>query len=331
MDRIAKWLEEDRAQLFELAASALGISTAIIEKDFWVCWVLDYLFRDSQWQDKLIFKGGTSLSKAYGAIQRFSEDVDLVIDWTQLGYTEEEAFRDRTNKKQDLFCREVSDRTVDFLRDTFVPVLTQELSDRLGVAIKTSQDEQIVAIEYPRSFSIEYVRPVIALEIGPKALHEPNEMVDIRPYAAERFPDQFEKPNTTVRTVSSERTFWEKATILHQEAHREAGKKLPLRYSRHYYDLYQLSKMEMKTKAIGNIGLLSDVAKFKTKFFRCGWARYELAKPGTLRLTPPEHNIKALRNDYASMQSMLFGVVPTFDEILVQLDLLETEINEQSL
>lgn len=329
MRNVARWPEKERMDLFRETGQRMRIRESIIEKDFWVCWVLDYLFQDSQWKDKLIFKGGTSLSKAYRAIQRFSEDVDLVIDWTLLGCTEEEAFQDRSGRKQTEFGNEVSKKTVRFLQLYFTPVLQRELSDRLGIAAATSQDQQVVRIEYPRAFPIEYIRPEIILEIGPKALHEPNELVEIHPYAAEMFPSQFTQANTEVRTVSAERTFWEKATILHQEAHRTAEKKLPIRYSRHYYDMNQLSKTDVLRRALERPELLEDVAKFKMKFFRCAWARYEDAKPGTLKLEPPEHNLKSLQKDYESMKAMLFGTVPSFEEIIGGLASLEKEINNR--
>jgi len=328
MRDFAKRPENDRRDLFRTTAEAMSVNEAIIEKDFWVCWVLDYLFQESPWKDKLIFKGGTSLSKAYGAIQRFSEDVDLVLDWTLLGCTEEDAFRKRSGSKQTEFGKEVSKKTVRFLQSDFIPVIQRELSDRLGTQVTISQDLQDVRVEYPRSFSTGYIRPEIILEIGPKALHEPNEQKDIFPYTAERYPKYFTMPSTAVRTVNAERTFWEKATILHQEAHRAANKQLPPRYSRHYYDLYRLSRTPILDKALERIDLLLDVAKFKIKFFRSAWAKYEEAKPGTLKLLPQNHHIDDLKKDYDSMQAMLFGTIPSFDEIIKGLTDLETEINK---
>jgi predicted nucleotidyltransferase component of viral defense system len=167
---VARLPEKDRRDLFMATAARMQVQPAIIEKDFWVCWVLDYLFQACPWKEKLIFKGGTSLSKAYAAIQRFSEDVDLVIDWTLLGSTAEEAFRKRTNKKQDGFCDKISERTVQFLQKELAPVLAQDLTDRLGTNVATISEDQLIRVEYPHSFSIDYIRPEIILEIGPKAL-----------------------------------------------------------------------------------------------------------------------------------------------------------------
>jgi len=155
----------------------------------------------------------------------------------------------------------------------------------------------------------------------------PNEQKQVRSYAAEKYPEYFKIFATDVRTVSAERTFWEKATILHQEANRPADKPIPSRHSRHYYDLYQLSRMDIGKKAIEQIDLLADVAQFKIKFFRSGWAKYSEAKPGTLKLLPPDSRIDGLKKDYDSMQAMLFGSIPGFDEIIPGLEALEKEIN----
>lgn len=327
MREIARRPEKDRRDLFMATAQKMQVHQAIIEKDFWVCWVLDYLFQDSPWKDKMIFKGGTSLSKAYGAIQRFSEDVDLILDWSLLGHSEAEAFQDRSGKKQTEFCDGVRQQTVRFLRTEFTPSFRDDLRDLLGENAVITQEEQSVIIEYPRSFTNQSFRNEIVLEIGPKALQVPNEQKDIRSYAAERYPEYFTIPSTAVRTVNAERTFWEKATILHQEAHRTIDKKLPPRYSRHYYDLYQLSQTPVLDRALAQIDLLQDVARFKIKFFRSAWARFEVAKPGTLKLLPLAHNIDDLRKDYYSMQTMLFGIIPSFDEIMKGLATLEAEIN----
>lgn len=149
----------------------------------------------------------------------------------------------------------------------------------------------------------------------------------IRPYAAEQFPDQFKQGETSVRTITAERTFWEKATILHQEAHRGAEKEQPPRYSRHYYDLFRLSQLPIRAKALERFDLLQDVVQFKMRFYRCSWARYEEARPGSLKLVPPEHDFAGLRKDYQSMRAMLFGHIPGFEEIITGLADLEEAIN----
>jgi hypothetical protein len=327
MREIARRSREDRRDLFRAAAQKMRVHEAIVEKDFWVCWTLDCLFDVSPWKDRLAFKGGTSLSKAYGAIERFSEDIDLILDWRLLGYAQEEPWASRSATKQDGLVKESNRRTTEFLAGQFTTSIRQTLAQRLGSPVEVTPVDQNVLIQYPMAFSLSAIQPQIRLEIGPMAAWTPNDQRRIRPYAAEQFPSLFGQPETTVRTIVAERTFWEKATILHQEAHRGADRPLPQRYSRHYYDLYRLSRTPIRDAALAHIGLLRDVARFKMRFYRCPWARYEDAKPGSLRLLPPEHHAVELRKDYGSMQAMLFGQVPTFDEILAGLDGLEKSIN----
>ena len=143
-------------------------------------------------------------------------------------------------------------------------------------------------------------------------------------YSAQRL---FEQPSTEVLTVLPERTFWEKVTILHRESFRPEDRPFPLRYSRHYYDLYKIKRTPVKDKSFQDNELLERVVQFKDKFYRCPWARYDLAKRGTMKLSPPEYNVTKLRSDYEHMQNMLFGEKPRFEEIMNAMAQLEKEIN----
>ncbi len=130
-----------------------------------------------------------------------------------------------------------------------------------------------------------------------------------------------------MNAILAKRTFWEKTTILHQEANRVEGKLIPSRYSKHYYDLAMMAKSEVKKEALDDIGLLEDVAEFKKKFYACAWAKYDNAKVGTLKLLPPEFRYKELKDDYRAMRNMIFGKYIDFEEIIETLRELEIEIN----
>ncbi|NLV85363.1 MAG: nucleotidyl transferase AbiEii/AbiGii toxin family protein [Spirochaetales bacterium] len=330
MKRIAKFEPKHREALFRNTANKMGLTEAIIEKDFWVCWILDYLFHRCRWKDNLAFKGGTSLSKAYGLIERFSEDIDLILDWRVLGYEKDEPWLERSNTKQNSFNKEANTRAEAFLRDTFLPEVLQDLSGELALPIKCSIDEadrQTVKFSYPSSFSDSAILQEIRLEIGALAAWTPAQLQHITPYTAQQYGRLFEQSTTDVLTVLPERTFWEKVTILHREAYRAADREFPSRYSRHYYDLYRMVKTSVKENALADEALLARVVKFKDKFYRCPWACYELAKRGTMRLIPPEYSVDKLYDDYEHMQNMLFGQKPGFDEILDGIKTLETEIN----
>lgn len=330
MRNIATIPARDREALFRNTAAKMGMSEAIIEKDFWVCYMLDYLFHHCAWKDNLAFKGGTSLSKVYGLIERFSEDIDLILDWRILGYGIHEPWEERSNTKQDIFNKEANRRAEVFLRDTFLPAIITDLNAELGNNIKCFIDEndpQTVKIAYPNSFSDMSILQEIRLEIGALAAWTPVKIADIAPYAAQVYGRLFKQPSTKILTVLPERTFWEKVTILHREAFRTENSPFPTRYSRHYYDLYRMMQTEVKNNALADDDLLMRVVNFKDKFYRCPWARYDLAKRGTMRLMPPEYNINKLRDDYEHMQNMLFGVKPSFDKIMDGIAKMEAEIN----
>lgn len=328
MDRIARASTGERRLVFEAAAQRMALAPAVVEKDFWVCYTLDHLFRRSGFAESMVFKGGTSLSKAFGLIERFSEDIDLILDWRLLGYGEDEPWEPRSNSAQERFKADSIERTSAFLADAFAPKLRATLSESLGTeaSVRCGAEEETVYFDYPRSYESAGTLDTIKLEIGPMAAWSPSEEAAIAPYAADVVPFGPEL-STTVRTASPERTFWEKATILHQEANRPEGKAMPRRYSRHYYDMYRLGHSFVLGRAVAQPGLLEQVVRFKEKFYRTPWAKLADARPGTLRLAPPKGRLDELAADYASMRPMLFGSYPSIDEIVAYMVELEETVN----
>ena len=329
MKNISTLPASEREILFRNTAEKTGLTEAIIEKDFWVCWTLDYLFHDSRWKEHLAFKGGTSLSKCYDLIHRFSEDIDLILDWRLVGCERDEPWAERSKNQQDKYNKAVNARTVTFLAETFAPQLEADFRSRLSDDFVISidpDDPQTVCFAYPRLFSEGAILPLIRLEIGALAAWTPTQEAVITPFAAEQYPQIFHQPSTSLRTVSAERTFWEKVTILHKEAFRTNGK-VPPRYSRHYYDLWCMAQSPVKAAAYADLELLRQVVAFKDRFYPAGSAHYDLAKPGTMRLMPPEDCRTALREDYDHMKNMIFGEKPEFDVILSTVQKVENEIN----
>lgn len=323
MYKIAKLSDSDRRELFQETAVAKKITPFIAEKDFWVVYILSKIFTIDAFKDKFLFKGGTSLSKVHNLIERFSEDIDLVIDWTEL--TEEDPLEDRSNKKQDRLIDEMRAKTVKYIATSVIPLLGEEIKGLCELKID-EKDDQAVIIKYPNVYTDDYNRPEVKLEIGPRGAWLPSSDYEIRSYASEAFPKQFTTPVCSVMAIEAKRTFWEKITILHQEANRQEEPK-QLRYSRHYYDIYKMADTAVKQQALEDIKLLHDVIKYKEKFFRQAWAKYSEAIPGTLKLIPSENNMKVLKQDYARMRNMIYGDYPTFEEIIETLQKLESEIN----
>ncbi len=330
MYTIAKLPTDERRILFRNTAQKLGINEAIIEKDYWVCLTLDYLFHICKWKDVFTFKGGTSLSKCYGLISRFSEDIDLILDWRVLGYSSDEPWENRSNTKQDAFNKEANARAAIFLSETLLPVLKQDLSEIIDqdvILYIDETDKQTINFAYPHIFSNESILQVIRLEIGALAAWTPAQNKTITPYAAECYPKAFHKVSTTILTSAAERTFWEKVTILHHEANRPENLSMPKRYSRHYYDLYCIAHSENKKIAFNDLELLQKVIEFKMKFYPRKWAKYDEAIPGTIKLVPPNNRFDELREDYKNMAEMIFDEYPDFDALMEYIQVLEDEIN----
>jgi hypothetical protein len=134
-----------------------------------------------------------------------------------------------------------------------------------------------------------------------------------------------------VRVIKAKRTFWEKATILHHEARRPETSMVPERYSRHYYDIHMMARSPVKDEALRDIPLLADVVAFKKRFYPRGWARYDEAIAGNLRLVPPPYVDRPMRKDYTAMEEMIYGEIPPWETILETLEELQDEINRRVL
>lgn len=324
MEKVAHLSQQDRSDLFAETARAMSTTPAIAEKDFWVVWVLSRVFANVELSRILKFKGGTSLSKVFGLIGRFSEDIDLILDWREV--TEEDPFAERTKTKQSTFNDATNLQAQAYIQSKLLPIVQQCVGDLCACTIDT-ENLYAINIRYPAAFSDAYLRPEILLEIGPLASWLPSDHFVVQPYAAAHFPQVFEHPRCIVPTILAERTFWEKATILHQEVRRPDDKTMPPRYSRHYYDLAHLALSAVKPIALADLEMLAAVVAFKQKFYPSAWAQYEMAKPPTLKLIPPEARISELAKDYQAMQNMIFDKPLSFDKVMQTLIELEQEIN----
>lgn len=321
--------KEDLQSAFRSTSQKMNVNEVIIEKDYWVSFILDYLFSLSKFKNSLVFKGGTSLSKCFGLIKRFSEDVDLILDWRVIGFKKDEPWENRSNTQQEKFAKEANQRTAGFLADKFVVEMQKDLGQLISdnFLVKVSEwDPQTILFEYPNAFNSTYVAPVIRLEIGTLAAWTPSKKVGIKPDVAKFYPAILENEQIKIRTVCPERTFWEKATILHHEANRPSNSPMPQRYSRHYYDLTCLADSSYKDSALQNLALLEKVVAFKQKFYPRKWARYEDAAAKSIRLIPDKFRFAEIKDDYHSMEEMFFGEYPTFEEIIEKLSDLEKEI-----
>ena len=324
MDRVARLSDKERSELFSETAARMATTPAVVEKDFWVTWLLHRLFENQNLAQLLMFKGGTSLSKAYGLIERFSEDIDLILDWRIL--VRDDPLAERSRTQQEKLNEVINERAQAYIAGELLDMIAAEVA---GICRCNTEadDPHVISVHYPAGHKDDYLRPSVRLEIGPLASWVPHEKRVITCYAAERFPELFKHPRCSVNVLKAERTFWEKATILHQEAHRPEGNVQPPRYSRHYYDLAKMAESPVKEVALANVRMLADVVEFKQRFYPRAWANYELAKPGSLRLVPEEPVLTSIENDYGAMKDMIFGSLPTFEEMIAVLNNLQNEIN----
>lgn len=325
MESVARLSSAERRELFSETAARKGMTPAIVEKDFWVCWTLGRLFAHPDLSRLLMFKGGTSLSKVFNLIERFSEDIDLILDW-RVVVGENDPLAERSNTKQEALNKTIEAKAVDYIGGELLATISR-MVDPICRCEVAANDLHAINVMYPAAFSDAYLRPEVLLEIGPLAAWLPCDSYRIGPYAAEMFPQLFKQADCVVQTIRAERTFWEKATILHQEAHRPEDSPQPLRYSRHYYDLAMMANSAVKDVALANLALLTDVVAFKQRFYPRGWARYDQAKPGTFKLLPSGYVLAAIEKDYGQMRAMIFGRYPDFAEIIETLRTLEMEIN----
>lgn len=327
-----KLLPAERKLYFDEAAVRRNLLPVILEKDFWVSWLLAILFR-SKFQEALVFKGGTSLSKVFKVIERFSEDIDLslspeFLNLPPAGTSRNQA--DRWMTAAEAACGKA-------VREQIAPELERIVADILGVGkspwFEYVEDEvthsPVLLFHYPTTqpSGFDYLKRSVKLEFGSLTDQKPTGRHPIRPWLAETIPDGFKDWNCEVVALELERSFWEKATILHVEHHRPANKSAPARYSRHYADTASLAGLPVADAAIANVELRQRVVGWKSQYFGSGWARYDLAVPGSFKLLPTAEQEAVIRRDYEAMRDMYLQQPVAFDDIVKCLAGLESRIN----
>jgi Nucleotidyl transferase AbiEii toxin, Type IV TA system len=314
---------EEQAEILQTCAGKLGRRPEHLEKDVWICWVLQGLFT-MPGRLPMAFKGGTSLSKVYGAIKRFSEDVDITVDYKSLDQCidpfDPTVSRTARDKYRELLKTKLAEHTKNVIRPHFEDLLAQ-LPAKPPNPITISDDGENLFIPYPSRFG---TAERVFLEFGGRNVISPNEEHPLRPYIATELPDlQF--PQATATVLVPSRTFWEKATLIHVACNR-ADPKLE---SRHWHDLAILADHEIGKTALADRQLLADVVKHKNVFFRASYTNYEACLSGGLRLIPEQPLLDSLQRDYEGMiaDGMFEGEPPNFESIVKRLLALEKEIN----
>jgi hypothetical protein len=328
----------EREPFFDTAAEEASIPFEIIEKDFWVVWTLERLFSLSELSNHLTFKGGTSLSKIYNVIQRFSEDIDLSIEKEFFGFNKDnDPEKAVSKKKRRAALDSLSVLCSKYVQNNLLTSLRVAISEQLetseGWRVEIDAEDpdgQTLQFEYPSATDKNrYIRPSVKIELGSRSEHWPVSKHKIQSYTKIALKKKVTEPAVWVKVLDAKRTFWEKATILHQYSHLPHDKKLPLRISRHFYDFFCLLNSDIKANAITELELLDRVATHKSIYFASRWASYGTARKGSLKLLPPTILLDDLEKDYSLMKDMFFGNIPEWSEILKVIGDFEMEFNEK--
>lgn len=336
--RFAQLPPEDRRLAITNATLGMQLQPAIVEKDFWVSWLLGLLFAHPELQRQIVFKGGTSLSKVFGVIDRFSEDIDLCLVPSFVG-ADAEGFDALTSRgKRDAAVLEMQRLCAQKTEAVVMPALEEAITQVLGAApqgawlrydLDADAKSPIVFFQYPASglADFEYLKREVKLELGTLTDQQPTGTYPVRPLIADAFPQVFTDWSARVTALELQRTFWEKATILHAEHHRPPEQPTPVRYARHYFDMARLLAHADADRFLADRRQCARVVDWKSRVFARAWARYDLAAPGTFRLLPAGSRQAALAQDYATMRPMFLSEPPAFDALLETLTKAEATLN----
>ncbi|MRH97989.1 nucleotidyl transferase AbiEii/AbiGii toxin family protein [Agrobacterium tumefaciens] len=348
---------DERRALFSAAASELETRAENVEKDLYVCWVLDFLFnRRKDDAIGLYFKGGTSLSKTYGLIKRFSEDIDIGIYKADLKVPLEAdiAALPSVNQQQKALAEQVDEAARHYMSGPLKSLLDEEIAAVEGETgqsghfsldfgydlYRKKEALDVLVLGYKSVFDTSggYVEAAVRIEGGARPDPVPAETREIIPYVASEMPKGTDLTVQNVTTVKPERTFWEKVLILHAMTEMTEKRSMPdspalkvpdlNRYSRHYYDVHQIWTNPGYGKATA---LMLDLAeacrRHKELMFRAPDHRYDRAVPGSFRLVPTPEMRKKLASDYERMSAMIFGTPPEFGSVMASIEELESFLN----
>ena len=309
----------EKVAVFNAIATQKGMKPFAVEKDWWVSRTLEIIFQ-MEIAKHLVFKGGTSLSKAWNLINRFSEDIDLAIDKDFFGFTGElgKNQRDKLRKTAGLYTTGTFFKELQaaFIKRGFV-----DLDFKIIEAKDSNQDPRVLEIYYPNviNSSSEYVLPRVQIEVSCRSLREPFSVKKFGALVDEVYADKdFVEPLFEVPTVNPERTFLEKVFLLHEEFHRPEEKMRVDRLSRHLYDIYHLTNAGIAEKAINNKELYETIVAHRYKYSRVGEIDYNLHNPKTVNPIPINEKLEEWKADYAKMkEDMIYDEIkPSFEDLI---------------
>jgi predicted nucleotidyltransferase component of viral defense system len=311
----------------------IPLPAAVIEKDFWVCWTLNLLNDMPELKGNITFKGGTSLSKAWGLIERFSEDIDIAINRKVFGQEPPHGAEDAaSNTQRKLRLEELENKSAAFITEILLPSLYKKIAEHLKpeeFTLKPIQkgNEVNIEFEYPGTLKNELggLLPVVLIELVPRADEIPNEERKVTSIIFEVFSDILGESSFQVSTLAPERTFLEKLLFIHETL--EGFNKGSERKSRHYYDLFKLYQAGIFDRIKSNRELLQMVVEHRQTFFRYNTLDYGGILNNGVRVVPAQESWADWRGDYSRTAVMIYNSIPTFDELMEFAQRLENEFN----
>lgn len=329
---------EEQADILRALAERLGRDALVLEKDVWLCWALHLLFTMPDTK-QMAFKGGTTLSKVYDAIHRFSEDIDVTIDFRSLDPALDPALEPFVQPLSNSQRNAINDRLKNALRDHVHGAVKPYLEERLQ-AVSSDQPTRVevddsgekVFVRYPSALGGDgnaYVQGAILIEFGGRNTTLPSTPWHIQPDIASEVPELFFQDATPL-VLDAARTFWEKATLIHAECGRGSQRPRHERWARHWYDLAMLAEQPVGDRALADRALLQSVVDHKKVFYYAASANYDECLAGNMRLVPTGELLARLERDYQSMiaAGMFYDAPPEFDVIVTRLRRLEANINK---
>lgn len=336
MNSFVKLSAEERYLYCRQAAERMDVPlpAAVIEKDFWVCWTLNALNEIPDLQGNITFKGGTSLSKAWGLIERFSEDIDIAINRRVFGQEPPHGAEDATsNTQRKLRLIELENKSAAFITEELLPQLHKKMAEQLNpdefvLRPVRKGNEVNIEFEYPGTLKDELggLLPVVLIELVPRADELPNEERRVNSIIYEVFPEILGEGSFLVSTLTPERTFLEKLLFIHETL--EGFNKGSERKSRHYYDLFILYKAGVFERIKLNRELLNKVVEHRQTFFRYNTLDYDGMTDKGVRVAPSQEHLADWRSDYSRTAVMIYNKVPTFDELMDFAQRFEKEFND---
>jgi Nucleotidyl transferase AbiEii toxin, Type IV TA system len=320
-------LENERRKLFiEQASNALGLPEQVVEKDFWVTLALKATF-STETGKHLVFKGGTSLSKGWGLIDRFSEDIDLALNRELLGFSGKLSNSQR-EKLRKASCRHLTHTFKQELEEVLADWSVKDVTLTADDCIPSDKDPVNVQLQYPSLFDAHpYMVSRVLLEVGCRSLIEPKEHRTIGNIMGKVLPAE---AKVIVPCVLPKRTFLEKCILMHEEFHRPQEKANHERRSRHLYDITRIMDSQHGADALGDKALLNDIISHRKGFTKVSGIDYDTLSHHTLDFVPPGDREDQYRKDYDALRRAFFQVddPPSFGDLMEKLRKLRTQFRD---